>query len=151
MVFKPVILWTDALIYLLVVVIIGFVIYARGKEPLRAPWRQVGRSRLAMASLVVLLAYVAVGLMDSFHFQKALDSGTPGTEVHYSPEVTSVLDVILQPLRDHADDVADQDTDQAEQEVVRLKRDLEPVEEVRQRVVHRPIPLLTTARTASGT
>jgi peptide/nickel transport system permease protein len=100
---KPVILWTDALIYLLVAVIIGFIVYARGKEPLRAPWRQVGRSRLAMASLVVLLAYVNVGLLDSLHFQKALDRGTVNGEVHYAPEVISVLDVILTPLRDRAE------------------------------------------------
>lgn len=103
MAFKPYILWTDALIYLLVAVVVGFIVYARGKEPLRAPWREVGRSRLAMASLVVLLAYVGVGLLDSLHFQKALDRDTAGGEVHYAPEVISVLDVILTPLRDHAE------------------------------------------------
>jgi peptide/nickel transport system permease protein len=103
MLFKPVILWTDALIYLLVAVIIAFIFYARGKEPLRAPWRQVGRSRMAMASLVVLFAYVAVGLLDSIHFQRVLNNDTKGGELHYSPEVTSVLDVILQPLRDHVE------------------------------------------------
>ena len=72
--FKYVILWTDALIYLLVAVIIAFIFYARSKEPLRAPWRQVGRSRQAMASLVVLLAYVSIGLLDSIHFRAALDN-----------------------------------------------------------------------------
>jgi peptide/nickel transport system permease protein len=55
MALKPVILWTDALIYLLAAVIVAFILYARGKEPLREPWRQVGRSAMAMASLIVLL------------------------------------------------------------------------------------------------
>ena len=101
--FKPVILWTDALIYLLVAVIVAFIFYARGKEPLRAPWRLVGRSRMAMASLVVLLAYVSIGLLDSLHFQRTLSDDTRGGQIHYSPEVTSVLDTILQPLRDHVE------------------------------------------------
>jgi len=101
--FKFVLLWTDALIYLLVAVIIAFIFYARGKEPLRAPWRQVGRSRQAMAALVVLLAYVSIGLLDSVHFRTALENNIQGGEVHYSPEVSSVLDKLLQPLRDHAE------------------------------------------------
>lgn len=101
--FKITPLWTDVLIYLLVAVIVAFIFYARSKEPLRAPWRQVGRSRLAMASLVVLFTYVSIGLLDSIHFQKALDNDAGGGEVHYSPEVTSVLDVALQTLRDHAE------------------------------------------------
>ena len=101
--FKIVILWTDALIYLLVAVIVSFIFYARGKEPLRAPWRQVARSRQAMAALVVLLAYVTFGLLDSIHFRAALPDTTQSGEVHYSPEVTSLLDTLLQPLRDHAE------------------------------------------------
>jgi peptide/nickel transport system permease protein len=101
--FKPVILWTDALIYLLVAVIIAFIFYARGKEPLRAPWRQVGRSGMAMASLVVLLAYVSIGLLDSIHFQRALQNDTKSAQAHYSSDVTSILDIVLQPLRDHVE------------------------------------------------
>jgi peptide/nickel transport system permease protein len=101
--FKPVILWTDALIYLLVAVIIAFILYARAKEPLRAPWRQVGQSSMAMASLVVLFTYVGIGLLDSIHFQRVLHNDTSSAQVHYSPDVTSVLDVVLQPLRDHVE------------------------------------------------
>lgn len=101
--FKPVILWTDALIYLLVAVIIAFILYARGKEPLRAPWRQVARSRMAMASLVVLLAYIGIGLLDSFHFRPAVQNVAKGGEAHYSPEVLSTLDVLLTPLRERVE------------------------------------------------
>jgi peptide/nickel transport system permease protein len=101
--FKIVILRTDALIFLLVAVIIAFIFYARGREPLRAPWRQVARSRMAMASLVVLLVYVVIGLMDSMHFQRALPNDTLGSKVHYSPEALSVLDIVLTPLRKHTE------------------------------------------------
>lgn len=103
MALKPVILWTDALIYLLAAVIVAFILYARGKEPLREPWRQVGRNAMAMASLIVLLAYIGIGLLDSIHFQRALP-GDPGrSRVHYASDVTSVLDMVLRPLREHVE------------------------------------------------
>ncbi len=47
---KPVVLWTDALIFLLVAVVIVFIIYARGRPHLRAPWQRVLRSRSASLS-----------------------------------------------------------------------------------------------------
>jgi peptide/nickel transport system permease protein len=96
--FQPVILWTDALIYLLLAVVIAFILIARRREHLRAPWREVMRSKTAMGCLVVLLAYFALGLLDSLHFRPALPGGGPG-RVDYSTEVLSVLDVIAAPLR----------------------------------------------------
>ena len=100
---KPVILWTDALIYLLAAVVVAFIFYARGREPLRAPWRQVGRSGMAMASLIVLLVYVGIGLLDSIHFQRALPRDPNHSQIHYTSDVTSVLDMVLQPLREHVE------------------------------------------------
>jgi peptide/nickel transport system permease protein len=98
--FQPVILWTDALVYLLLGVVIAFIIVARRKEHLRAPWREVARSKMAMACLVVLLAYLAVGLLDSFHFRLALSTaGGSNGRVDYSAEVLSVFDVLATPLR----------------------------------------------------
>lgn len=96
---KYVLLWTDALVFLLVAVIIAFAAYARRKPHLRGPWAQVLQSRLGMVSLVVLAAYVAVSLLDSVHFRPALDGQTPGGETHYSVEVLSVLDVVMGSLR----------------------------------------------------
>ena len=96
----PVLLWTDALIYLLLVVVVVFIVIARRKEHLREPWREVLRSKMAMGSLVILLAYVAVGLLDSLHFRSALpDAGGSNGRVDYSTEVLSVLDVLATPLR----------------------------------------------------
>jgi len=96
---KPVILWTDALIFLLAAVVIGFMLYARGKPHLRAPWQSVFRSRLAAASSVLLLAYVLTGLLDSLHFRLPLEGNGNNGEVHYAVEVLSVLDVLVGPLR----------------------------------------------------
>ena len=92
-----IVLWTDALVYLLVAAIIGFVLWVRHHEHLRTPWRQVARRRLGMIALVVLLAYVAVGLLDSVHYRPALAPSTNG-KVYYSTRVYSLLDRLVRPL-----------------------------------------------------
>lgn len=97
---KPVILWTDALIYILVLAISGFVAYASGKEHLRDPWRQVFQHRLGMVSLVVLMIYVAIGLLDSVHFRMPVASQQQSGETAYSGDVLSVLDLLVSPIRE---------------------------------------------------
>jgi peptide/nickel transport system permease protein len=97
--FQWVFLWTDMLVYVLLVAVVVFGFYAARHEHLRAPWRQVLRRPLAMAALVVLLAYVALGLLDSIHFRERL-SGNTG---QYGTEVWSVLDKLTLPLRARAE------------------------------------------------
>lgn len=96
---QPVVLWTDSLVYLLVGLVVGFALYARRHEHLRAPWRDVVRSRLGIMSLVVLIAYTAVGLLDSVHYRKALPQVDGQQTVQYSGEVLSLLDELLGPMR----------------------------------------------------
>ncbi len=103
--FKPVILWTDALIYILVALVLAFAVYARRREHLRAPWAQVIRGRLSMAALVILSAYLAIGFLDSLHFRQALppaENDTSG-ETHYSVEVLSVFDLMGTPIRERVE------------------------------------------------
>ncbi len=95
----PVILWTDALIWLLVACAIGFGLYTRRKEHLRTPWRRVARSRLGMASAVVLLVFVLVGVLDSLHFHPRLAGSAKDGETRYGTDVSSVLDWVAGPLR----------------------------------------------------
>ena len=105
--FKPVILWTDALLYLLLAVVVLFVLYARRKEHLRAPWRRVLQRRSSMATVVILSVYIGVGLSDSIHFRLALPDQVSQQnsqqdskkKVHYSVEVLSLLDVLAGPIR----------------------------------------------------
>ena len=102
--FKPVILWTDALIYLLLAVSIAYGIYAARHEHLRAPWRQVRRNPLAMAALIVLAAYILTGLADSIHFRMRLNGPQTGVQGPiYSPQVLSALDLLCAPLRTHVE------------------------------------------------
>jgi peptide/nickel transport system permease protein len=91
-------LWTDVLIYVLVAVVIGFGVYAARHEHLRAPWRQVARRPMAMGALVVLSAYVLIGLLDSVHYHPRLPS-TAEAPGQYSGEVRSLLDQLTAPLR----------------------------------------------------
>lgn len=94
---KPVLLWSDALIFLLVVVLCVFILRL-GRDPrTRARWREIFGTRLGMAAFTVILVYVGIALLDSLHFRRALDpvAGSPAGEVFYDDSVTSVLDVLL--------------------------------------------------------
>ena len=96
---KAVYLWTDRLIFLLVAGLMFFMAYIRTREHLRQPWLQVFQQRRAMVALVVLCSFVIVGLLDSIHYRKPLDTTDPQAQVHYSVEVYSVFDHLLVHLR----------------------------------------------------
>lgn len=102
----PVILWTDALIFLLIAVVLLFVRHARCHPHLAEPWLQVGRSRVAAAALVVLSFYVGIGLLDSVHFHPRLPPAEESTAEEdaggavFSTQILSLLDLWLTPLRE---------------------------------------------------
>lgn len=97
-----VILWTDALIFLLIALSLTFGMLAVRKEHLRAPWRRVARSRVGMGALVILSAYVLIGVVDSIHYNPPLEQAEPGGPTH-SSEVLSLLDTLLTPLRERSE------------------------------------------------
>lgn len=95
----PIILWTDALVFLLIGCAIAAGFYVSRREYLLASWRRVGESRAGMAALTVLAVYILIGLLDSLHYRPRLEavSGKPANG--YSSEVRSALDALLQPLQ----------------------------------------------------
>lgn len=95
----PVYLWTDRLIFVLLTVVLFVIAYIRQWEHLRTPWRQVFQRKLAMASLIILCAYLTIGLLDSVHYRKALTTQSGQQETHYSGEVLSLFDYIVGELR----------------------------------------------------
>lgn len=99
----PVILWTDALVFLLIGMIAGYAAYAHAREHLAAPWRRVARSASGMSALVVLSAFIAVGLLDSLHFRPALEGKDAQGNAVYAVEVRSALDVLLSALRERTE------------------------------------------------
>lgn len=99
MTFLPVLLWSDLLIWLLVLAAIALGVASSRNPPLRAAWRRVGQSRRGMAAATVLVAFVAVGLLDSLHYRPRLASTEAGQPIAYAVEVLSALDALLTPLR----------------------------------------------------
>ena len=87
-----IILWTDALIYILISVIIILVLSIRKKEHFLRPWKQVSESRTAMVSLVFLTFFLVIGLLDSVHFKPSQGN---------SNDIISALDYWASPLRLH--------------------------------------------------
>ncbi|MBV2264887.1 MAG: ABC transporter permease [Thauera sp.] len=108
--FQPVVLWTDALLFVLVALALLAGWRARAQAPLRAAWRKVGRRPTGMAAATVLLAFLAVGLVDSLHYRPLLpaveraagagaQAGSAPAVPVVSTEVLSALDALLAPLR----------------------------------------------------
>lgn len=99
---KPLLLWSDALIYLLVVALCLFFARLQRDPQVRERWREVFGSRLGMITVTVILVYVGVALLDSLHFRRALEpiAGSPEGEVFYQNTATSVLDVMLDGMGD---------------------------------------------------
>ena len=101
--FLPVFLWTDILIYLLLAVILLAVLSIRKHAHLKAPWKSVLQRKRGVISLMILLCYVAVGLLDSFHFRSAIENDKSTEEQHYATEVLAVLDLVIMPLREQVE------------------------------------------------
>jgi peptide/nickel transport system permease protein len=95
---KFVFLWTDLVLWL---VVVGAVVYAfrvRGDRHLRATWRHVARDAPAMSASIVLAAFIAIALADSVHFRPRLPStpGAPaGENAAYATRTLSLLDALL--------------------------------------------------------
>ena len=110
MTFLPVILWSDVLIWLLVLAAFLLAWLSVHNPLLRAAWQRVGRSRAGMASATVLIVFVAVGLLDSIHYRPRLENWEGHREAQgaahagqgekpaaYAIEVLSLLDRLLTP------------------------------------------------------
>ena len=96
--FQPILLTTDALIFLLVASVLGLVVYIRSHAHLRAPWVRVARSPMAMSSAMILLVFVVIALLDSLHYRPRL-AGGESNRIQYGVEVLSVFDALLPKLR----------------------------------------------------
>jgi peptide/nickel transport system permease protein len=97
----PVILWTDALVFILLALGVSFGIYAARHEHLRAPWRQVLHTRTGVITLLVLTSYALIGILDTVHFRLQLPATAAApAPAHYAPDIVSVLDLALRGLRE---------------------------------------------------
>jgi peptide/nickel transport system permease protein len=97
-----VLLWSDALLFVLIAAIVALVLWARRQDALRAAWSRVAKDGVAMAAATVLAAFILVGLLDSLHY-RALLPAQPGAAARYAVEVNSALDALLSDLRQRAE------------------------------------------------
>ncbi|MEI7839719.1 MAG: ABC transporter permease [Methylococcaceae bacterium] len=88
-----VILWTDALIFGLLILGVVSTYFLRGKEHLKRPMTTLKQSSTAMSSLIILLFFITIGLLDSIHFKLSTQNN----------EIISVLDYGATSLREHGE------------------------------------------------
>jgi len=88
------VLWTDALIYLLVAASLGLVWYLSRQLHMRRPLTKLLSSPVAMAALTLLLCFGLIGLVDSIHFKNSESNGN---------EAISVLDRACDAMRSHSE------------------------------------------------
>lgn len=95
----PVLLPTDVLFLLLLLGLSALAVYTLRQEHLRRPWRSVMRSRSAMISLVILLAYLLIAILDSIRLPVSANGlGSSGATPIGEP--VTLLDVGLTAIRD---------------------------------------------------
>jgi peptide/nickel transport system permease protein len=99
---QPVLLWSDALLFVLIAVIAGLSFWASRQEALRAAWSRVLKDGVAMSAATVLAVFVLIGLLDSLHYRARLPD-QPGATSRYAVEVNSALDALLSDLRQRAE------------------------------------------------
>lgn len=90
--FHPVLLWSDILVYLLLLCSGVWLSFALRREYWRAALRQIAANRMAMLSFGVLCLYGMVGFLDTLHFRKVSPEAPTGGNIR------SVLDVLCAPL-----------------------------------------------------
>ena len=94
----PVILWTDAMIFLLLATVFVAAWWIRKRPHLVLPWQRVSQSSVGMVSLLLLLLFVLIGVLDTIHYRAALPEKSNGRIV-YSAEVLSVFDMLAKDIK----------------------------------------------------
>ncbi len=96
---RPIVLWSDGLIFLLVLAILAMFRIVKTNPQTTANWRQVFSTKLGCSTFMVIAIYVFIALLDSLHFQKPLPTTAADEKVYFSSEVLSVLDWIHEDMR----------------------------------------------------
>jgi len=95
---KFVLLWTDAVMWALVVALLVYARVVWRSPNLRASWTLVFRDAAAFASAIVLGLCLVLTLLDSIHFRRALpaaSTGSPTAAKAYDTRTQSALDSLL--------------------------------------------------------
>ena len=91
---KPVLLWTDTILFLQVVAALAYAWRAARAPHLAATWSQTFKDPAGAAAAIILAVFTLIGLADSVHFRLRLPD-VAGSAPAYSPVTTSLLDLAL--------------------------------------------------------
>ena len=95
---KIVFLWTDVVLYAMVLLLVWYGWRIAINANLRATWDKVLRDPAALSAAIVLVLFSVVTLLDSVHFRRALaaaPTADSSARVSYAPTTESLLDVLL--------------------------------------------------------
>ena len=95
---KFVFLWTDVVLYAMVLALAWYVWRISVNANLRANWAKVARDPAALCAGIVLALFAGVTLVDSVHFRRALPpaAGAAGNApTFYATNTESLLDLLL--------------------------------------------------------
>lgn len=95
---KLVFLATDVALFAQLAIIALYIWHSLHSPTLRQTWRHVLHDAAAMSAGVVLVVFLLIAVLDSFHFRQLLPPAAgagAGAESAYSPRTLSLLDVLL--------------------------------------------------------
>ena len=94
-------LWTDAALWLLLVVLVAYAVSVVRSPELAGKWGRVFRNAPALASSIILVLCLGVTLLDSLHFRPLLPpaAGVKDSAPAFDSRTRSVLDVMLADLQ----------------------------------------------------
>ena len=81
-------LWTDVVLWAMLLLLVWYVWRVRRSRNLRATWDKVLRDPAALCAALVLALFAVVTMLDSVHFRRALANApgaAPGATVFYAP------------------------------------------------------------------
>ncbi len=93
MMFKPVILTTDWVLFAVIAALIYYIIHVLRSEELKVRWRYVFSTPVALCASTLLAFFLCIALMDSIHFRPAIDVQADRTV--YDVKTISLLDKAL--------------------------------------------------------
>ena len=91
-------LWTDIVLWAMLLLLVWYVWRVRRSPNLRATWDKVLRDPAALCAALVLALFAVVTMLDSVHFRRALSAApgsAPNARTFYAPTTESLLDVVL--------------------------------------------------------
>lgn len=92
---KFVVLYTDALLWFLAVLIAFYAVHAARTPELAQKWSRVWANKTAVACLAVLSVFFAMALTDSVHFRRALPQTQAAAQEAWDSETVSLMDVLV--------------------------------------------------------